>query len=308
MPRQTWLICQAWSICARNKESVMLRRLLTLAPLMSLVCAFAISGTARAQNPPFGGNANMVTEFRGQLKGFQRGIVNVLREDGTEVMVQLPESLSSFQFVATAKPAFLQRGSLVRFQGTFTPNGIPLEPVTRVELFQPVAGKMAGHMREQYVPGIYPERQNENPQALPTAVKCGVVGALMGIDGNGVMVVQAGNRPIRVPLSGDVKFEIRYNNLSLAQEGDPVSVAGFYQPPDETKVKAERITVTTDRIYGEPSDEPPKRVSRRRSRRDTKEEPAEPASDQPQAQEKPEPESENKEAAGKEGDAAAVEA
>lgn len=61
------------------------------------------------------------------------------------------------------------------------------------------------------------------------------------------------------------KLEIRFNNLNLAQEGDSVSVAGFYQPPDETTIKGDRVTITTDRIFGEPV-EPTKRVSRRRRR------------------------------------------
>ncbi len=76
-------------------------------------------------------------------------------------------------------------------------------------------------------------------------------------------MVQAGKTQVRVQLATDAKFELRFNNLSLAQEGDPVSVAGFYQPPDETKVKADRITITTDRVYGEPEEQTPKRRGRR---------------------------------------------
>ena len=46
-------------------------------------------------------------------------------------------------------------------------------------------------------------------------------------------------------------------------------MAGFYQPPDDTKVKADRVTITTDRVYGEATaEEPPKR--RARTRRDEK--------------------------------------
>jgi len=88
----------------------------------------------------------------------------------------------------------------------------------------------------------------------------------MGVNAAGVMVVQAGKTSLQVQLAKDVTFELRYNNLSLAKEGDPVAVAGFYQPPDDTKVKAERITITPDRVYGEPTEQPPKR--RTRSRRE----------------------------------------
>ncbi len=43
--------------------------------------------------------ANMTTEFKGQLKSFQRGVLLVSREDGTDVMIQLPDEISSFNFV-----------------------------------------------------------------------------------------------------------------------------------------------------------------------------------------------------------------
>lgn len=208
-------------------------------------------------------NANMVTEFKGALKSFQRGVMLVSRDDGTEVMVQPPEDLTRFQFIATAKPAFLQRGMLVRFQGTFNQAGVSLSPVTKVELFQPISGKVAGHARQQYIPGVYPEQHEQN-QPLPAVATCDIVGAVTGLDPSGLLLVQAGKQPVRVQLSPDVTFELRLNNLSLAQEGDPVNVAGFYQPPDDTKVKADRVTITTDRVYGEPTDEPPKRTARRR--------------------------------------------
>ena len=99
----------------------------------SLVCSVdstmaqnaGFGNTPQGANPSavggFGANQNMVTQFRGKLKGFQRGVVLVQKEDGTDVMVQMPENINSFQFVALAKPAFLQRGQLVRLSGTFNP-------------------------------------------------------------------------------------------------------------------------------------------------------------------------------------------
>ena len=210
----------------------------------------------------------MVTEFKGALKSFQRGVLLVTKDDGTEMMVQPPDDVSKFQFVATAKPAFLTRGTLVRFSGTFNQAGVPQAPISRVEVFQPITGKVPGHTRERFIPGVYPERSARNQPPQPIA-KYDVVGALVGLDASGIMAVQAGNRPVRVQLTPDTKLELRVNNLSLAQEGDAVSVAGFYQPADETKVKADRVTITTDRIYGEPSDQP-KRAPRRTSRRTKK--------------------------------------
>ncbi|MGI9471121.1 MAG: hypothetical protein ACR2NZ_06300 [Rubripirellula sp.] len=237
---------------------------------VSLFFALAIPiESADAVDPPTGAptaNQNMVTEFKGTLKGLQKGMVVIQREDGTEVMVQPPDDLSAFQFVATAKPAFLQRGMMVRFNGTFNQAGVPMAPVARLEIFQPISGKVAGHNREQFVPGVHADRKDRGkpPKAIANYT---VVGQLMGWDASGGFMVRAGQRSVRAQLTQTAALEIRFNNLNLAKEGDSVSVAGFYQPPDETKVKGDRVTITTDRIFGEPV-EPTKRVSRRRRRGD----------------------------------------
>jgi hypothetical protein len=221
----------------------------------------------QAAGVPVGANQNVVTEFKGKLKGFQRGILTFVRDDGTEVLVQPPEDAAAFQFVAAAKLGFLQRGALVRFTGTFNQAGISLEPIAKIELFQPITGKVAGHLRESFLPGVYPEVPPDPQQPPPQTARFRVVGGLMGIDGNGVMLVQAGRQPIRVQLAEDPEFQIRYNNLILAQEGDPVTISGFYEPPDETKVRGDRVTVTTDRVYGDPDSETAARPTRKRSRR-----------------------------------------
>ncbi|MGB7326857.1 MAG: hypothetical protein WBD31_18415 [Rubripirellula sp.] len=234
----------------------------TVGCLCLAACSIAAGQDAALPGQDAAGS-NMVTEFKGTLKSFERGVLVVVRDDGTEVMVQPPDSPDSFVFVAEAKPMFLQRGMLARFRGTFTAAGAATKPIEKVELFQPVGGNLSGHAREQFIPGVYGERRNRN-EPVPPVATVSVVGGIMGMDGTGIMV-QAGKIPVQAPLAPGAKFEIRFNNLSLAQEGDSVSVAGFYQPPDETKVKGDRVTVTTDRIYGEPSAAPVRKT--RRSRR-----------------------------------------
>jgi hypothetical protein len=264
----SWVIMMVWFICVGDHRfAIAQNNPAANAGQNPAAGGFAGGGFGAAGG--FSANANMIAEFRGKLKGFQRGIVYVQKEDGTEAMVQLPESISNFQFVAIAKPAFLQRGQLVRLSGAFNPtNGMAVTPINKVELFQPVTGGLSGRTREQFIPGIYPEQRGENPQAFAEPVQCRVVGAVMGLNANGVLMVQAGGRPLQIQLAPEATFEIRYNNLSLAQEGDEISVTGFYQPPDENRIRAERITVTTDRVYGEFSDEPPKRATRRRATRE----------------------------------------
>jgi hypothetical protein len=223
------------------------------------------AGIVRGVDPPFAdqGNANLVTEFKGTLKGFQRGVILVTREDGTEMMVQPPDDVAAFQFIAPAKPAFLQRGTMVRFSGTFDLNGRPQEQIKRVEIFQPITGQVAGHHRESFLPDVYPDHANRGKPPMAIA-NYSVVGGVIGMDATGVMMVQAGARQVRVQLAPDVELEVKVNNLSLAQEGDPITVAGFYQPADETKVKADRVTIRSDRVYGDPATntKPKRRTSR----------------------------------------------
>ena len=77
-------------------------------------------------------------------------------------------------------------------------------------------------------------------------------------------MLQTGVRPLQIPLAPQV-FEICYNSLSLAQEGDPVSVSGFYQPPDEAGF--ERKLPSRRSVLGEYSEQAAQRVTRRRSNR-----------------------------------------
>lgn len=248
----------------RTLHQTLAKQGLTLFVAIVVTSSFCVT---LAEPPGFGPGqtaalANEVTEFSGKLKGYQRGIVIVTREDGTDVMVKPPEDIAAFTFVADAKPAFLRRGSMVRFSGTFQANGTPTVPVSKVEAFQPVPVKqLKGRAREKFVPGVYPA--NRNAQQVAVA-KCTVVGGLMGISPSGVLMVQAGKRPVQVQLTQDAVFELHYNNLSLAKEGDAVSVVGFYEPPDDTKVRGDRITIKTDRVYGEmTAQQPVKRRSRR---------------------------------------------
>lgn len=247
----------------------------TLVTAVGLFILPTFASPSSAADPPSadGANQNMVTEFKGKLKGFSRGVMTVTREDGTDVMVQPPDDLSAFQFLATAKPAFLQRGTMVRFNGDFNPVGVPQSTISKVEIFQPMVGKVSGHNREKFIPGVYPPRANRGKP--PTGVaNYSVVGGVIGLDPSGAMMVQAGNRQVRVQLAPDVQLNVCVNNLSLAQEGDPVTVAGFYQPSDETKVKGDRVTIRSERVYGELPAKPKRapRKSRRTRESDEKSE------------------------------------
>ena len=238
------------------------------APLSALVLIGLLLPSVSHAQPP--ASANEIASFKGTLKGFNRGVITATREDGTDVMVKPPEDASAFVFTASAKPQFLQRGMMVRFQGSFAPNGTPTAPITKVEIFQPVNPQaIKGHTRELYTPGVHAVDRHGAKKPAQVA-KYNIVGSLVGINNAGVMMVQAGKVPVNAKLDVTVTFQVKYNNLSLAKEGDPISVEGFYTPPDDTKIRGDRITVTTDRVYGEYVEpEVPKRRGRRTAK-DTK--------------------------------------
>jgi hypothetical protein len=196
--------------------------------------------------------ANEVTEFKGTLKGVRGNIVSVEREDGVECIVMFPDEITGVEFVADALPAYLRRGTLVRFATTLGPTGMPMTPVDKLEVIAPVNVKgLNAHSRTKLMPGVNSAERKPMPKNGVLSGKVYVVGNLMMLAPNGGLAVQAGKYPLQTMVKPDAKFEIRANNLSLAQVGDAISVSGFYQPPDDTKVKAERIIVTTDRVYGE---------------------------------------------------------
>lgn len=241
--------------------------------VIAILATFSMPNVAAFADDPAVANpsaeaagSNMVTNIKGTLKGIQRGVLMVTRDDGTEVMVQMPQMASSLMFIADAKPAFLQRGMLVRFKGSFNANGVSAAPIDKIEVFQPInLQNIPGHSREPFVPGVHPEEKHGGKKPVGMA-KYQIVGNLMGVNPNGTMVVQAGKIPVTVMVSQTATLQIRYNNLTLAQEGDAVTVAGFYNPPDETKLRGDRIAVTTDRVYGEPEKKTPRRRTTRRTR------------------------------------------
>ena len=242
--------------------------------VVGLLILAAAPSTASAQKQSIG--ANMVTNFSGKLVSFKRGTLIVTRDDGTEMTVALPDSATDFNFIAKAKPPYLQRGMLIRFKGTFNQAGQAQGEIKKVEIFQPPAGKLRGHQREMYAPGIYPVERLDDGQPPPQVAEVRVVGGIVGFDPSGVMSVMVGRQTLQVPVANDAQFEIRLNNMTLAKEGDPVKVDGFYQEGAETKVKASRITIQPNRVYGEPGEGSGKKSRRvgKRTRKSAKTEDA----------------------------------
>lgn len=222
-----------------------------------------------ADDPPGfvfkGANQDMNIEFEGQLAGFKQGMLLVKRDDGVEVTVKPPQDALGFDFQAPIEFSFLQRGMLVRFNGNFNQAGAPVDPVEGIEVFLPLNEKIAKKNADQFVLGVYPGEKKSN---LPDGVaNYKVVGKLLGWDATGLVAVQAGRRPLRVQLAEKATLGLRLNQLNLAQQGDAVTINGSYRLPDDTKVVAKTIVVTTDRVQTGTNPDTPKTGRSRRGRR-----------------------------------------
>ncbi len=186
---------------------------------------------------------DVVTEFKGKVKAARGNILVITKEDDTEAMVMLSKVPTKLLFSATANPTGLRPGWMVRLEGNFTPQGVATAPVSQFELFVPFQVQaLPGHERERFTPGIRPVEGEPN--------KYRVVGQIMGMSQQGVMI-NAGVGQLMVPFAPDAKWLVRSHELSLVEAGDPVSVTGFYQPPDDKKVMGDRVTITVERVIGE---------------------------------------------------------
>lgn len=226
-----------------------------------------------------------VINVSGKLKEFdvRRNVITVTREDGTDVFVMAHEDPTRLLFSANAKPEWIRVGMLVRIEAMFGPAGTPLVPIDNIELLEPFqAGKANPHVRERYMPGVYPvDPKPNNQQGQQAGFQAGnyrVIGTIAGMDRTGIMV-NAGETRVPLPIAADAKWLIRYHSFSLAEPGDTVTVNGFHQPPDETKIKANNVQISVDRLYGEqvPKVRPKKRTRATSPKEEAKPKPEEAA-------------------------------
>jgi len=245
-------------------------------------------GAAAAAAPTFSQSTvqfDTVIDFKGKLKESYGNLLVVTRDDGTDVTVKLHDDPTRLRFVADAKLEFVRPQMMARTTVSLGPAGAPVSPVDRIELFQPVPpAAVSGSAKENFTPGVHSSSHAKpNPQQGFVPGNYNVVGMVVGMDNNGIYL-NTGRGAMAIPLSPEAKIGLAYNNLSLAQQGDPVTVSGFHQPPDETQVVAGSVVIRPERVYGEAEENPRRRTSRTR----TKNKPEEPAAPAEEAAPKPE--------------------
>lgn len=257
-----------------------------------VVSAIVFSADASAQTKPrtpkgaAGGDAptfaqstvqfDTVIEVKGKLKDSQRNLMVVTRDDGTDVTVKLHDDPTRLRFIADAKLAFLRPQMMARTTVNLGPAGVPVAPADVIELFQPIPpAALPSSAKENFTPGVHSTSHDKpNPQLGFVPGNYKVIGMIVGMDNKG-LYLNTGRGPMPIPLSPEAKIGLVYHNLSLAQQGDPVTVSGFHQPPDETQVVANSVTIRPERVYGEAEENPRRRTTRTR----TKNKPDEPAED-----------------------------
>ena len=218
-----------------------------------------------------------VIDVKGTLKDSQRNLMVITRDDGTDVTVKLHDDPTRLRFVADAKLVFVRPQMMARTTVSLGPAGLPVSPVGQIELFQPVpTAAVTGSAKEGFTPGIHSASHDKpNPQQGFVPGNYNVVGMVVGLDSKGVYL-NTGRGVIAIPLTPEAKVGIVYNNLSLAQQGDPVTVSGFHQPPDETQVVASSVVIRPARVFGEGEENPRRRAPKSRTK-NKPEEPAPPA-------------------------------
>lgn len=234
-------------------------------------------GFSAAAGPAGSGNGgNAIIEFAGIYQGAVGGIMKIKRDDDTEVLVQLPSDPSELHFRGKPDPQMIQPGLTVRFQADFGPAGLPTAPVSSIEIIRPInAPGMSRAAKESLTPGVYPLQPQPGNRRPPVFVPgpYRIVGVLRGASKD-VMMVAAGNTPVQTQVAEDVEFTVHFNTLELAQPGDQVKVKGFYQPPDDTRVRAATVEVSTDRVIGEERAKPKRRGRRGRKNAEAETPPA----------------------------------
>lgn len=199
--------------------------------------------------------AREIIQVRGKLDGMTGKIAKVDAGDEGEVFVHLPITPSNFRFRAEFDSRGLQPGMLVRFNANFGPAGQPIESIKEVEIFQPIQFPgMPKAVKDAMTPGLYSKANKSSPSPR-TGIAPGaysVVGNLVTVTPDSWIVVSAGQFPVRAMLSPDHRFRVNTHTLELVQPGDDISVNGFFDGNDRSRVLADTFTVSSSRVIGEP--------------------------------------------------------
>ncbi|RMF38573.1 MAG: hypothetical protein D6753_15630 [Planctomycetota bacterium] len=228
------------------------------------------------QKRPEGSGGLVIAEVEGQLAGVAGDRLKVVDEDNQEKILLIDRE-TSLRYRATADPAFLRPGYLVRFNATFNPQtGVPTAAVAALEIFRPIrARRMTRELLQSQTPGIYPvvgegngEQKRETEQrggasnrngptqrgrSAPPSNGAGqpfrIVGQIRAVQGNRLQVV-AGRRPVVIEVAPDAKITVATGDLTFAAPGDKVAATGLAVSGQSQMIQAQDIVITAAQELG----------------------------------------------------------
>lgn len=231
---------------ASNVVARSVSRVVRLVILLACVTTCVHPLDSAAQSPVAAGAGRKIATFNGKLQGVTRAGIAIVGDDGTEYLVSPPAQPTKLLLQAEADSTFLSPGQLIRLRADFNAAGVAIAPVDRIELIPPMPIRALERTeRNRYEPGVHPVDRHAKPG---TPGKYYVIGQMRGSNGNAI-AVQAGKVPLQLPIAPELKWTVMDHSMNLAQEGDPVSVEGFYEESQPTRIQGQRIVVKPTRVF-----------------------------------------------------------
>lgn len=255
---------------------------LTLIGLLSL--AFTSLTDSRSSAQDNGAAGLEIVNLTGQLEAIVGNQLKIVGEDKTANLVLIGVD-STFTYSGTAEPAVLTPGLMVRFTADFDLAGNPQAPLATLEIFRPLHGRrLPLEVQQSQTPGIYPvdkqgpasaapkrstakeppankaplgnkakpaagaaDKQAANNVAPAAGQTFQVVGMLRAIQGDRLQIA-AGNQPLIVQASPDLKITVSAGDPTFCQPSDEVKLSALKLP--NGIIQAETIIVTGAKPLG----------------------------------------------------------
>jgi hypothetical protein len=219
----------------------------------------------------------------GKLQGVLNGVLQIEREDGQTVQVALPNDPTRVIYQATALPAGLPPGCVVRFSADLDEKAKVVGAARDFVVFTPVPPANVDQNNpdsvmawKQNTFGVYQtgeatagiERSGaRGPQPVGSFLIVGRVGKVT----QRTMTVEAPGALVELPITSEMTIPVTLiGSFDLAQPGDAVQLNGFSLPTDDQKVWAEAVTVTAIQTLGEASAKAERRGSGTKESRERK--------------------------------------
>ncbi|MEO8271251.1 MAG: hypothetical protein ABI557_16130 [Aureliella sp.] len=254
---------------------------MTCIGLLSLILNSLTDSRSTAQDSDAGGLE--IVNLTGQLEAIVGNQLKIVGDDKSANLILIGDE-STFSYSGTADPSVLSPGLLVRFTADFDLAGSPQAPLAELEIFRPVQGRrLPLEVRQSQTPGVYPvdppgpadaapkngvvkappanksqqgnkakppvaaDNQTAN-NAAPAAVQTfRVVGILRAVQGDRLQVV-AGNQPLILQASPEMKITVSAGDATFCQPGDQVKLNALKLP--NGIIQADTIIVTGAKPIG----------------------------------------------------------